>query len=150
MRTFEEVFAMLGPAVDSPMMSCSQPQSPVHGAGARRPIGRSNSSDSFGSIGTKNVSNKAQNYKILQFDGIDRIVVQNTAAFKTMDALQQSLSSLHGQLRPMKTFALSRKCLVIRHDRISRARVTGIDYKEKFITVRIIDIGESETISADK
>lgn len=142
---FEANFAMLGRA---PAMTRSPPQSRAHDA--RRLVDRRSSNDSFSSNGATFVPKSPKTHKILRFDGIDRIVVENASAAKGLDALQTTLDALRGRVKPMASIAVGRRCLVERGAAIARAQVVEFDDNLKRAAVRLIDSGEWATISANK
>lgn len=136
---FEANFAKLG---QTPAMTWSPPQRLIAGRSLN---------DSFSSNGATFMPKSPQTHKILRFDGIDRIVVENAAAAANgADALQKTLDALRGQLESMASIAVGRRCLVERGGAIARAQVVEFDDNLKRAAVRLIDSGEWATLSADK
>lgn len=142
-KTYEANFTMLGLTNSESSKSdmLSQPGSPAQ-PGPSNVVQQPIESDAS--------THETANYKIIKFNGIDDILVQNRELHLGMGKYELLLSSMSERLQPMQIFEANGKCLIKICDQIKRGQVIEYDDKKKHVKVRFIDKGFVGTVIAAK
>lgn len=99
---------------------------------------------------SSDLQKKELKFKVINFNSIQCITVEDVALSETMPEFQAELDKLHGNCQQLSSLDVNQTCLVSHHGTLLRAVITGINNDNGDILVRWIDRAGMATVSVDR